>query len=98
MNKEYLNEFINIYIYIPLFHTTTMPTEVPEHVAAAVDVFFRRAKVPCDEYIQILQYPFGHVRIDSEIWPCWAIFVQGPMDPMADKSIYQHGCRLFNDS
>lgn len=44
-----------------------MPTQVPEHVAAAVDVFCRRAEVPRDEYVQILQYPFGHVRIDSEI-------------------------------
>ena len=68
MNKKNLNEFFKyIYIYIPLFHTTTMPTQVPEHVTAAVDVFCRRAEIPCDEYVLIMQYPFGHVRIDSKI-------------------------------
>jgi len=34
------------------FSLTAMLTPTPEHVAAAVDVFCRRAEVPCDGYVQ----------------------------------------------
>jgi hypothetical protein len=33
-----------------------MPTSVPEHVTAAVDVFCRRAEIPRDGYVNLLIY------------------------------------------